>query len=670
MAQARQRALVAGATLGATMAFAANAEAATYLVNSTDDDGTGTCNPSPGECTLRDAVLTANANGTVGTPDTVDLSGVTGTITLDPAMGAIDINHPGGLNINGPGPGALTVSGGNATGIFENTGGTAVSISGLTLTAGSSADNGAAISNTDVPLTLTNVTISGNTTTDNGGGVYTEGPLTVSGSTITGNTAADVGGGIAAVGKYTDIVIENSTIGTGNTADNGGGIFIFGGSLEITGSTVSGNASAAGGGGGIFSQTKYGTTIDSSTISTNTAASGGGLEVLGSAAGSEPGQNPVLVESSTISGNQAPNGAGIEIGYDDGSTPVTVIASTISGNQGGSGSFGGGVLFTGLVNSAFDLVNSTISGNSATNGAGVSLGYEGSGALLGPSGSISFDNSTIAGNTAATSGGGIYLGQYASEPSYVSGTAAINSTIVAGNTPNDLFRPTTSAGGGFNDTFSLIENPGNAPLLGSQSLTGVDAQLGALGDNGGPTRTMLPSDTSPAIDQGLAQAGLTTDQREEPRTVDNGKLRPPGGDGTDIGAVELPVIPPAPPPPTPPTPAPPVVQTPRVIPAPPIVVTTRCASRRRFTIRLRERHSRLIRSATVLVRGRRVAVARRRSDNRLVAVVDLRRLPKGTYRVVLKARLRNGRRARWVRSYRTCIRALPPSNDLGNPRAL
>jgi hypothetical protein len=72
----------------------------------------------------------------------------------------------------------------------------------------------------------------------------------------------------------------------------------------------------------------------------------------------------------------------------------------------------------------------------------------------------------------------------------------------------------------------------------------------------------------------------------------------------------------------------------------------------------------------VLVRGRRVAVARRRSDNRLVAVVDLRRLPKGTYRVVLKARLRNGRRARWVRSYRTCIRALPPSNDLGNPRAL
>ncbi len=41
------------------------------------------------------------------------------------------------------------------------------------------------------------------------------------------------------------------------------------------------------------------------------------------------------------------------------------------------------------------------------------------------------------------------------------------------------------------------------------------------------------------IDQGNAAAGLTTDQRGDPRTVDNGKPRPTGGDGTDIGAVEL-----------------------------------------------------------------------------------------------------------------------------------
>ena len=168
VAQARQRALVAGATVGVTAAFAANAEAATYVVNSTADDGTGTCSPSPGECTLRDAVTTANGDGM---PDTVELSGVSGTIAL--AQGVIEITDSADLNINGPGPGTLTVSGGDATGILQINGAGAVSISGLTLTAGSSDTNGGAIY-ASAPLTLTNVTISGNTATDGGGGVYSE----------------------------------------------------------------------------------------------------------------------------------------------------------------------------------------------------------------------------------------------------------------------------------------------------------------------------------------------------------------------------------------------------------------------------------------------------------------------------------------------------------------
>jgi CSLREA domain-containing protein len=584
-AQARQRALLAGATLGATAVFAANAEAANYIVNSTEDDGTGTCSPSPGQCTLRDAVETANGTGEA---DTVDLSGVSGTITL--TQGEIDITDPGGLSINGPGPGTLTVSGDDATGIFQ-IGDVAgdVSISGLTLTDGSSSTGGAI--DTAAPLTLTNVTISGNTA-GAGGGVYSEAALTISGSTITGNTA-DVGGGIAVLGKYdnnvdienstisgntaasvgggiailakydnTNVDIENSTIGgntaeEANTAEAGGGIFAFAGSLSLTGSTISGNTSS-GPGGGILSGTKYGMTIDSSTLSNNTASYGGGLAVFGPFDTGSPDENSVLVQDSTISGNEAPAGAGIVIGYDNGSTPVTVRASTISGNQGGSDSSGGGVLIAGDLQSPFELVNSTISGNSATNGGGVSLGSGDN--LLGPGGSISFDNSTIAQNTAANSGGGIYLGQYDSGSGPQSGTAAINSTIVADNTaggaPNDLFRPTTSTSGGFNDTFSLIENPGDATLLSSHALiTGVDPQLGTLANNGGPTQTMLPSNTSPAIDQGRAQAGLTTDQRGEPRTVNNGKAQPPGGDGTDIGAVELPLIPlgPTPPGPTAPT---------------------------------------------------------------------------------------------------------------------
>ena len=121
-----------------------------------------------------------------------------------------------------------------------------------------------------------------------------------------------------------------------------------------------------------------------------------------------------------------------------------------------------------------------------------------------------------------------------------------------------------------------------------------------------------------------------------------------------------------------PEPPPPLAATPTAAPSPPppAQVVTQCPSQRRFTIRLRERRGRAVRTATVRVNGRRVATMRRRSDRRLVAVVDLRGLPQATYRVVISARLRNGRRVRWVRSYRTCLERLPPSNRLADRGAL
>ena len=103
---------------------------------------------------------------------------------------------------------------------------------------------------------------------------------------------------------------------------------------------------------------------------------------------------------------------------------------------------------------------------------------------------------------------------------------------------------------------------------------------------------------------------------------------------------------------------------------PAVQVSTECQSARRFTIRIRDRRARLVRSADVRVAGRRVAVLRRRSDRRLVAVIDVRGLPRGTYKVVITARLLDGRRLRWVRSYRTCANKLPPSNHLDDPGAL
>ena len=67
----------------------------------------------------------------------------------------------------------------------------------------------------------------------------------------------------------------------------------------------------------------------------------------------------------------------------------------------------------------------------------------------------------------------------------------------------------------------------------------TDPQLGPLQSNGGPAPTMAPAFTSPAVDQGTA-AGLGSDERGVIRPIDFPTIpNSAGGDGSDIGAVEL-----------------------------------------------------------------------------------------------------------------------------------
>ena len=79
--------------------------------------------------------------------------------------------------------------------------------------------------------------------------------------------------------------------------------------------------------------------------------------------------------------------------------------------------------------------------------------------------------------------------------------------------------------------------------------------------------------------------------------------------------------------------------------------THRCRSRRHFRIHLRAPHGVRLRSATIMVAGRRVKALH---GPRLHARVDLRGLPKGRYRVRIVARTTTGRRLVSVRTYRTC----------------
>jgi hypothetical protein len=151
------------------------------------------------------------------------------------------------------GEGNLTIDGDNRHRVFHNSG-AMVALRGLTVTGGSGGGarvviDGVASHKTTGPwtvgggiwnqgtLSLTNCTVSGNTTDINGGGIYNEATLTLANSTVSENIAEN-GGGIHNNGTLTLI---NSTV-SGNTArPGGGGGILNAGMLALINSTVSGN---------------------------------------------------------------------------------------------------------------------------------------------------------------------------------------------------------------------------------------------------------------------------------------------------------------------------------------------------------------------------------------------------------------------------------------------
>ncbi len=592
MRRARQRSIlrerrrarrIAGAAGAAVLLAPAGAGAATFTVINNADSGAGS---------LRGAIASANA---ADGDDEIHFNPGLGTIRL--TSGEIPITSDDDLSIVGPGRDQLTISGdansNNANDAGDSrifnvtaTSDATVVVSGVTLTRGfagptnpggavSVDDSGSGVAEfrlTDAAvtqsragdgggiaslgeLTVTNSVISGNTAADGSGGGLgaQETKILLDHATVTGNTAKDGGGGAFASGSGSGLNVRDSTISGNQVTDSsgtGGGLQVEFGGLEVRRSTITSNSAPAGGGVSGYTA-KYGSGVFDSTVSGNTATgAGGGILLL-------PIKYEAKVSQSTVTGNQAPRGAGAVLGS-AGPATITVERSTIRDNTGtGADSTGGGIAFA--TTAGHDrVVDSTITGNTSATGGGIAVG------IGGPvfkytddrlTGSIDLDNSTISGNT----GGGVMLNSYTSGSPAVrkAAGAGLSSTIVANNNGPDADRSDDATTGGLNAAFSLIEAPsGDAIASSTAVITGKDPELGPLADNGGPTQTMLPAGTSPALDQGRSGAKLTTDQRGESRLVDTALPNPAGGgDGTDIGAVELPaqavVIPPPPPAPTP-----------------------------------------------------------------------------------------------------------------------
>jgi hypothetical protein len=560
--KARKAATAAAVTGAFVLAAPAAASAATFTVNQTNDGpiGTTTCAPDANTdpCNLRDAI--DGAATAAGADQIVFDSGITGdTITLNSGPLTVDDNDP--LTIyGGPTPDSIYVDGNGDSMVFDivntnyNPGG--LTLSGLTIQNGSD---------------------------DPAGGIYAEQgtDVLVTNSRVTGNTSFGAhvdkysfagGGGITNFGQ---MLVQDSSVDT-NTADvpnnnpypvyGGGGIDNLG-DLTVTGSTISGNGSAFDGGGIFNGFTNYPTSlkVSDTTLYDNFAYEGGGIasaSFFGSgefAPVGDIGGNPVSVTNSTISGNHSViDGGGVGIKYLGGSARWKIDHSTISGNETYLAN-GGGVAvgyqccgpFSYLPNSgSLQIVDSTVSGNYSNNyGGGVMVATN----AQKYADTVKIDNTTIASNEARDAGGGIYQGY--TQPGYSYFGTSLLSTIVGNNvanggTPNDLDQGADFGNPGgtpFELSFSLVEAPGTALINqtpAGSNLIGVDPQLGALGNNGGPTETHLPSISSPVVDKGSAPGNLTTDQRGDPRTVDTGPAN--AHDGTDIGSVELPTGPPGP----------------------------------------------------------------------------------------------------------------------------
>ena len=133
----------------------------------------------------------------------------------------------------------------------------------------------------------------------------------------------------------------------------------------------------------------------------------------------------------------------------------------------------------------------------------------------GEHGSATLTGCTISGNTATSTYGGL-----ATESNLgTTLTANLIDTIVAGNSSG---AGSSEVSGSITASYCLF-----GPLnFGSTLKTGVDGNivltseagldLGPLADNGGPTQTMALLPGSPAIEEGIAVAGLTADQRGMP----------------------------------------------------------------------------------------------------------------------------------------------------------
>jgi CSLREA domain-containing protein len=404
------------AIVGLLMLATSPVMAARIKVNSTED-----LIADDGSCTLREAIIAANADTASGSmngecqagngADTIVLQGlvyfltITGTGENSAAKGDLDILDD--LIIKGKGTDETFINGGKIDRVFHVRGNVVVNFKGVTIQNGLS-DSGAGIYNDGGTLIITDSMVSNNmasgVASTYGAGIYNNGTLTIINSAVSNNVATEnyaIGGGIHNTSGST-LTISNSAV-SGNTAS--GGEYAYG--------------------GGIYNLDNVTITISKSTVSNNIAAgnfaNGGGI-FNGSSSTLKMTITKSSVSNNTVLGNYYAYGGGIGNGG-----ALTITKSIISNNMASGGDYnasGGGIL--NYPAGTITMTKSTVSGNMTLGGSA-----DASGGGIGNGGTLTVeDQSKISGNFASDYGGGLYnSGTYDISP---------NSKVFK-NIPDDIY---------------------------------------------------------------------------------------------------------------------------------------------------------------------------------------------------------------------------------------
>lgn len=504
-------------------ALSGNKLVAQFVVNSTIDTpdanvGDGICADAGGNCTLRAAVMEANAvlgDNSISLPIGEYVFSIPGQNENLAATGDLDISD--NLVITGADTRQTIVRADSLDRVFDIFLGVTVTLEYFEIWEGEvAAANGGAIQNTGT-LLLNEVAIKNSMCAgDNGGGlgggrggaIYNIGDLSLNQVTInnclalggrgahgTAPGGGSGGGGSPGMGGaiYNDILgscsIQNCTF-SANTAQGGRG----GNGTFHQGSGVTQSAGGAGGGSG-----GAGGGNSSAGAPGNWAGGGGGGGSIAGAGGAGGfGGGGGGGGASSWGGNAGPGGAGGQYGGAGGQ-------GCCSGGSGGGGGAGlGGAIFDFTNN--IEIFNCTFAFNQAIGGNGGGGWFSGTGApgqgkggaVFNPNGIVAINNSLFAANTASTDGPAL------------SG----NFDSVAGH--------------------NLIQNTDATMVLGGNVMNNqlnVDPFILPLANNGGNTDTHLLeacNPLSPAIDAGNDAFASALDQIGQARV-----------NVSEIGAIEV-----------------------------------------------------------------------------------------------------------------------------------